>query len=162
MKKGRHYSEEEVKLIAQSAIGKTFKEIIDSELITIENNKIQKGSLGDIIEEALFGIEKNTESEPDFIDAGIELKVTPYKRNKDNTLSAKERLVLNIIDIVMIKINSTKDVGGVEVADKVTVHLLLSDQELKFEDRVVKKSDKNGLYAAMDIGAIWLERTLNS
>lgn len=98
MKKGRHYSEEEVKLIAQSAIGKTFKEIIDSELITIENNKIQKGSLGDIIEEALFGIEKNTESEPDFIDAGIELKVTPYKRNKDNTLSAKERLVLNIID----------------------------------------------------------------
>lgn len=35
MKKGRHYSEEEVKLIAQSAIGKTFKEIIDSELITI-------------------------------------------------------------------------------------------------------------------------------
>ena len=64
--------------------------------------------------------------------------------------------------IVMIKINSTKDVGGVEVADKVTVHLLLSDQELKFEDRVVKKSDKNGLYAAMDIGAIWLERTLNS
>ena len=98
MKKGRHYSEEEVKLIAQSAIGKTFKEIIDSELITIENNKIQKGGLGDIIEEALFGIEKNTESEPDFIDAGIELKVTPYKRNKDNTLSAKERLVLNIID----------------------------------------------------------------
>ena len=98
MKKGRHYSEEEVKLIAQSAIGKTFKEIIDSELITIENKKIQKGSLGDIIEEALFGIEKNTESEPDFIDAGIELKVTPYKRNKDNTLSAKERLVLNIID----------------------------------------------------------------
>ena len=64
--------------------------------------------------------------------------------------------------IVMIKINSTKDVGGVEVADKVTVHLLLSDQELKFVDRVVKKSDKNGLYAAMDIGAIWLERTLNS
>ncbi len=98
MKKGRYYSEDEVKTIAQSVIGKTFNDIINSELITIEDNKIQKGSLGDIIEEALFGIEKNTDSGPDFLDAGIELKVTPYKRNKDNSLSAKERLVLNIID----------------------------------------------------------------
>lgn len=98
MKKGRHYSEEEIKIITQSVIGKSFNEIINSELITIEDNKLQKGSLGDIIEEALFGIEKNTDSEPDFIDAGIELKVTPYRRNKDNSISAKERLVLNIID----------------------------------------------------------------
>ncbi len=98
MKKGRHYSEEEIKVIAQSAIGKSFKDIINSELITIENNQMQKGSLGNIIEAALFGIEKNNDSEPDFIDAGIELKVTPYRRNKDNSLSAKERLVLNTID----------------------------------------------------------------
>ena len=34
----------------------------------------------------------------EFIDAGIELKVTPYKRIQNNLLSAKERLVLNIID----------------------------------------------------------------
>ncbi len=62
--------------------------------------------------------------------------------------------------IVMIKINSTKDVGDIKVADKVSVHLLLSDQDLKMKDRIVKKSDKVGLYAAMDIGAIWLERAL--
>ena len=64
--------------------------------------------------------------------------------------------------IVMIKINSTKDVGGVEVADKVTVHLLLSDQELKMSDRIVKKSEKTGLYSAIDIGDVWLERALKS
>lgn len=98
MKKGRHYSKEEIAVITQSAIGKSFREIRDAELITLEDKKIQKGSLGGIIEEYLFGIEANGESEPDFIDAGIELKVTPYKRNKDNTLSAKERLVLNMID----------------------------------------------------------------
>ena len=98
MKKGRHYSEEEINIISQSAIGKSFREIRDSELVTIEDNKIQKGSMGGIIEEFLFGIEPNGESEPDFIDAGIELKVTPYKKNKDGTLSAKERLVLNMID----------------------------------------------------------------
>ena len=98
MKKGRHYSMDEITVIAQSAIGKSFREIRDAELITFEDKKIQKGSLGGIIEEYLFGIEANGESEPDFIDAGIELKVTPYRRNKDNTLSAKERLVLNMID----------------------------------------------------------------
>lgn len=98
MKKGRHYLEEEIGFISQSAIGKSFREIIDAEIVTLEDNKVTKGSLGGIIEEALFGIEANGESEPDFIDAGIELKVTPYRRNKDNTLSAKERLVLNMID----------------------------------------------------------------
>jgi arginyl-tRNA synthetase len=64
--------------------------------------------------------------------------------------------------IVMIKINSTKDVGGTEVADKVTVQLISSDQDVPAKDRVIKKSDKNGLYAALDIGAIWLERALKS
>lgn len=98
MKKGRHYLEEEIGIISQSAIGKSFREIRNAEIVTLEDDIITKGSLGGIIEEALFGIEANGESEPDFIDAGIELKVTPYRRNKDNTLSAKERLVLNMID----------------------------------------------------------------
>ena len=98
MKKGRHYLEEEIGIISQSAIGKSFREIRDAEIVILEDDKVTKGSLGGIIEEALFGIEANGESEPDFIDAGIELKVTPYRRNKDNTLSAKERLVLNMID----------------------------------------------------------------
>ncbi len=64
--------------------------------------------------------------------------------------------------IVMLKINTTKDVGGVAVADKVTVKLVLSDQEIKEKDRIVKQSDKVGLYNAMDVGAIWLDRALKS
>lgn len=64
--------------------------------------------------------------------------------------------------IIMLKINSTKEVGGAEVADKVTVQLMLSDQEIKMRDRIVKKSEKSGLYNAMDIGAIWLERALKN
>ena len=97
MKKGRRYTQEEIVLISQSAIGKTFRELMNSELITFESEE-NKGNLGQLVETYLFGIDSNNDSEPDFIDAGIELKVTPYKRNKDNTLSAKERLVLNIID----------------------------------------------------------------
>lgn len=98
MKKGRHYLEEEIRCLAQSVIGKTFNDLRTDEVIFIDDSKIQKGSLGGIIEEDLYGIEPNSESLPDFIDAGIELKVTPYKKNKNNTLSAKERLVLNMID----------------------------------------------------------------
>ena len=98
MKKGRHYKKEEIKVLSQSIIGKTFREIQDANLMTVKETKITKGGLGAIIEQDLFGIEANQESAPDFVDAGIELKVTPYKRNKDNSLSAKERLVLNIID----------------------------------------------------------------
>ena len=98
MKKGRHYKEEEIKVLSESIIGKTFREIQDANLMTVKETKITKGGLGAIIEQDLFGIEANQESAPDFVDAGIELKVTPYKRNKDNSLSAKERLVLNIID----------------------------------------------------------------
>ena len=58
--------------------------------------------------------------------------------------------------IVMLKINSTVTVDGNEVPDKVTV------QEIKKSDRIVKKSEKTGLYNAMDVGCIWLERALKS
>ena len=36
----------------------------------------------------------------------------------------------------------------------------LTDPDLKSRDRVVKKSEKDSLYAAMDVGCIWLERAL--
>ena len=47
-----------------------------------------------------------------------------------------------------------------DVATKVSVQLQLTDPDLKSRDRVVKKSEKNSLYAAMDVGCIWLERAL--
>ena len=99
MKKGRLYNRQEIEIISKSAIGKSVNDILNEEIITIENNNISnKGSLGQMIEQFLFGIQTNSDSEPDFMPAGIELKVTPYKKLKDGKLSAKERLVLNIID----------------------------------------------------------------
>ena len=64
--------------------------------------------------------------------------------------------------IIMIKIITTKNVGGVDVADKVTVNLMLSDPDIAAKDRIIKKSEKTGLYNAMDVGVIWLERALKS
>lgn len=62
--------------------------------------------------------------------------------------------------VVMLHILSTKKRGDMELADKVSVQLMYTDTDVRVRDRVVKKSEKEGLYNAMDIGAIWLERAL--
>ena len=64
--------------------------------------------------------------------------------------------------IVMLQIIETKKVKDLSVATKVAVQLQSVDPNAKNKNRVVKSSEKNGLYAAMDIGAIWLERALTS
>ena len=55
---------------------------------------------------------------------------------------------------------STKKVGDMDVAEKVLVQLMKTDDSLKATERIVKKSEKIGLYNAMDIAAVWLERAL--
>lgn len=52
-------------------------------------------------------------------------------------------------------IESERD-GDIQHSSKVLVQMLDTDQK----GHVLKKSEKNGLYEAMDIGAIWLDRTL--
>ena len=62
----------------------------------------------------------------------------------------------------MFQILSTKTVGDMTVADKVQVQLMSTDPELRMKERILKKSEKTGLYNAMDIGVIWLERALEA
>ena len=64
--------------------------------------------------------------------------------------------------IIMLQILSPKKVDGLDVADKVSVQLQLTDPDLKSRDRVVKKSEKDSLYAAMDVASVWLERALST
>ena len=64
--------------------------------------------------------------------------------------------------IIMMQILETKKVEDMDVATKVSVQLQLTDPELKSRDRVVKKSEKDSLYAAMDVASVWLERALVS
>lgn len=62
----------------------------------------------------------------------------------------------------MMQILETKKVEDLDVATKVTVQLQRTDPDLKSRDRVVKKSEKNSLYAAMDVASVWLDRALSS
>ena len=63
--------------------------------------------------------------------------------------------------IIMLQILSTHTVDGLEMANKVSVQLQLTDPDLKSRDRVVKKSEKDSLYAAMDVAAVWRDRALS-
>ena len=64
--------------------------------------------------------------------------------------------------IVMLQVMDTKKVDDLDVATKVAVQLQLTDPDLKSRDRVVKKTEKDSLYAAMDVASVWLERMLAS
>ena len=62
--------------------------------------------------------------------------------------------------IVMLQILETKKVNDFDVATRVSVQLQLTDPAVRSRDRVVKKSEKAGLYTALDFGCVWLERAL--
>ena len=63
--------------------------------------------------------------------------------------------------VIVMQILSTKDENDMKMAEKIQIQLMLTDPEVRMKDRIVKKSEKVGLYNAMDIGSIWLERALN-
>ena len=64
--------------------------------------------------------------------------------------------------IVMLQILETKKVNGEDIASKVSVELQLTDPNARARDRIVKKSEKDGFYTALDVGCVWLERALAS
>ena len=62
--------------------------------------------------------------------------------------------------IIKMEIKSTKKVGNNEVADKVSVQLMYTDSNISARKQIIKASEKNGLYLAIDIADAWLERAL--
>ena len=64
--------------------------------------------------------------------------------------------------IVMLQILDTKKVGDLDVATKVSIQLQLTDSNIKSRDRVAKKTEKDSLYNAIDVAAVWLDRALAS
>lgn len=74
----------------------------DTGLYARESAKRNKGNLGSLVEFYHFGYKPNSSQLPDFPKAGVELKTTPFRRKKDGSASAKERLVVTLIDFFKI------------------------------------------------------------
>ena len=88
----------------------------------------------------------------------LEYKGHPFQR-KDNIIyygSFADKY------IIMLQILESKKVKDLDVATKVSVQLQLTDASIKSRDRIVKKAEKDGLYSAMDVAVVWLDRALSS
>lgn len=90
-----------------------------------------------------------------------EEKILTYK---GHPLMRKDNLIYygSMADshIVMLQVLESKKQGDMDVATRVSVQLQLTDPTAKSRDRIVKKSEKPGLYDALDVGCVWLERAL--
>jgi len=86
----------------------------------------------------------------------LEYKNRPLRR-KDNLIyygSMADKY------IIMLQVTETKPIKDLSIASRIVVQLQLTDPDLKSRDRVVKKSEKNSFFEAMDVAAVWLERAL--
>lgn len=100
-----------------------------------------KGNFGQILEKFYFGYEPNSDAEPDFKEAGMELKSSPLKTLKNGEFRSKERLVLNIINYLEVH----KEEFETSSFWKKNSHLLLvfylHDRDLDLLDYIIKLVD---------------------
>ncbi len=61
--------------------------------------------------------------------------------------------------VIFLTVTESHEVHGVKIADKVKVQLI-NTKEANPLAAIEKSTDKNGMYAAIEIASIWLERAL--
>ena len=65
--------------------------------------------------------------------------------------------------ILFMNILESKKIDGVETATKVLVQVQTTDEDVPFAERCVdkkKSAEKKSLFDALEVGIIWLERSL--
>lgn len=60
--------------------------------------------------------------------------------------------------VATIRITSSHTENGVDIADKLKVSLMRTAKNIDPKDMVVKTSDRNSLFEALDVANIWLTR----
>ena len=85
---------------AKKLKGKSLRQICDPKIL--EHSYSGKGNFGQVLEKFYFQYKPNSDAEPDFPIAKLELKSSPLKQLRNNEYRSKERLVLNIINYVNV------------------------------------------------------------
>ena len=62
--------------------------------------------------------------------------------------------------VIVLQVLESKKVNDTDVATRVSVQLQLTDPNARPRERIVKKAEKPGIYSALDVGCIWLQRAL--
>ena len=85
---------------------------------------------------------------------------------KGHPLMRKENIIYygSMADshIIMMQILDSKKEGDLDVATRVSVQLQQTAPNIRLKERIVKSTEKNSLWSAMDIAAIWLGRALTA
>ena len=100
-----------------------------------------KGNFGQILEKFYFGYEPNSDAEPDFKEAGIELKSSPLKTLKNGEFRSKERLVLNIINYLEVHKEDFENSSFWKKNAHLLLVFYLHDKDLDLLDYLIKLVD---------------------
>lgn len=133
-----------IETFAKKLIGKTFSDVCRQDDISKamfiretanyefkHEDRKRKGGLGELIEERYFHYQTNNDARPDFDKAGVELKVTPYKKNKNGSLVAKERLIITMIDFFAVTDEKFEDSHMWQKARLILLVYYLYQKEIK-------------------------------
>ncbi len=60
--------------------------------------------------------------------------------------------------VVMMQITEKKMLGDLELASKIKIYKMATDEKLNPMEAIVKSSEKESLYEALDIAYAWLSR----
>ena len=124
MARHEEYDEKDVHSIVEYAhklVGHSLREKTNAS--KLDDPHRRKGAFGNAVEEYYFHYAPNSDSAPDFSEAGLELKCTPLKRTTKGDLVAKERLVLSMIDYMSV-VNETFETS--HLMEKIDNILLIS------------------------------------
>ena len=127
-------SDKDILRFAAGLIGHSLADVasIPEEVI----NKSNKGQMGLLVEKYYFGLEVNNRPEPDFAEAGLELKVTGLIPKGEDELRAKERLSLTHINFHEI-VNETFETSSlVRKCGKMLILCYRYDKEVSEVDRI--------------------------
>ncbi len=62
--------------------------------------------------------------------------------------------------VVMLQIMSNQEIAGEPAAEKVTLQMMSTDPNAPPAEMVLKRSEREGLYNALDLASAWLNRQL--
>jgi DNA mismatch repair endonuclease MutH len=94
-------TEYEIVAAARQMHDRTLGELADSRWTRRPSSRVNKGGAGAIVER-YFGISQNSDQEPDFRGAGIELKVAPLVMAGRTAARIKERTSITMIDYMAL------------------------------------------------------------
>lgn len=85
---------------------------------------------------------------------------------KGHPLMRKENIIyygsMDDSHIIMIQLLGSSSVNDLSIANRVSVQLQKTDPDLRMKDRIIKKTEKENLWSAMDVATIWLDRALQN